>query len=530
MVTMKQSKKVLPIQKMPYIRSYTWHAFLHAIAGNEMFAGDKVASFSLVDNNAAELKSYGVDAHAEAANMKYEIFTNSYACDPRYYLYRRCMEEDEIMMNIDFFEFVNQWGQMGLFLKSGTDTMEEYLKSSDEESKKNIDCGGVHTGKGFFTEIANEYTQGIMWKPNYQTPCRLKITYQRGKVSFYGSLNEGEWTLLGENAIEPANQKELYIGVRIAPESKDYYNWLYSNYIQLRGSLLFGTPLDYSTIPMRDANYYTVNPCVVFQKVNYYLLLENIDSFWSFIKDSINNNRYIEVILEEKYLPGYWANGNQESRYHQNLIYGYDDENEKVMLLGVDTNGYPINNVAEKENFFKALEAYPFQTAIYTLEYMPDEAKYPLDVKQIVKGLDDFLTGRNNSDDCGNTLKPIECAYGVDIYDEFIKKDDCERFTGDFRIAFTLREHKKIMIDRVQFLIDKKILCEEETEEIRALLEEIRAISETVLILVLKNKGRPVKNLKERVVRNLERMKELEIQCYGKLRDLLKKKEEIIVK
>ena len=70
---MKQSKKVLPLQKMPYIRSYTWHAFLHAIAGNEMFAGDKVASFSLVDNNVAELKSYGVDAHAEAANMKYEI-------------------------------------------------------------------------------------------------------------------------------------------------------------------------------------------------------------------------------------------------------------------------------------------------------------------------------------------------------------------------------------------------------------------------------------------------------------------------
>ncbi len=518
------NKKVLPIQKMPYIRSYTWHAFLHAIAGNEMFAGEKVVSFSLLDNNASKLKSYEVDAHAKTTNMQYDIFTSKYAHNPRYYLYRRCMEEDEIIINIDFFQFANQWGQIGLFLKSGTDTMEDYLMSSDEKNLKNVDCGGVHAGKGFFTDIANEYTHGIIWKPNYQTPCRLKISYQWGKVSFYGSLKGQEWTLLNESTIESENQKELYIGIRIAPESKDYYNWLYSNYIQLRGSLSFGTLLDYSTIPMRDSNYYTVNPCVVFQKVNYYLLLENIDSFWSFIKDSINNNRYIEVILEEKYLPGYWANGNQQSRYHQNLIYGYDDENKKVMLLGVDTNGYPIINVAEKENFFQALEAYPYQTAIYTLEYMPDEAKYPLDVKQIVKGLNDFLTGRNNSDDCGNSLKPIECAYGVDIYDEFIKKDDCERFTGDFRIAFTLREHKKIMIDRVRFLIDKKILCEEETEEIRTLLEEIHGISETVLILVLKNAGRPVKNLKERVICNLQKMKELEIICYGKLYNLLRSK------
>lgn len=40
-------EKILPIETFPYVRSYTWHAFTHAIAGSQYNVGEKLAEFSV---------------------------------------------------------------------------------------------------------------------------------------------------------------------------------------------------------------------------------------------------------------------------------------------------------------------------------------------------------------------------------------------------------------------------------------------------------------------------------------------------
>lgn len=67
---------------------------------------------------------------------------------------------------------------------------------------------------------------------------------------------------------------------------------------------------------------------------------QNGKDVWSYIKECIDNNKYLQFILEEKHLTRYRANKGQFSRTHQNFVYGYDWDKEEVMVLGVDADGY----------------------------------------------------------------------------------------------------------------------------------------------------------------------------------------------
>lgn len=517
MVKMKQNKRVLPININPYIRSYTWHAFIHAIAGNEYTIGKKIADFSFLGEEPEQMLCYGVETDGKRTKDRYEVFAKPYAYNARHCVYRACKEKDEIAVQINYQQYAGEWNKIMVFFGHGNETM--------ESNNLKLQKAGIYSGKGFFSVINNEHRCGIIHKPDYLEPSWLKVTYDNGMISFYGAGKKEEWVLLGQIQESVDENEKLYLGVCVEQEEgKDYFNWVYSNYIQLAGAITYDTPVDFCAYPYRDSTYFSLNPCVIFQRSNFCLLQERGKNILDFIKEAIDCNRYIEFLLEEKYLTRYEANRYQYSRIHQNLVYGYDETKEELMILGVDSNGYPINGSVPKEEFLKAFYAGEYASGIYTLEYKPDDSNYRLNVKKIIQLLEDYLEGRNSSEDYGTLVNPMECVYGIKLYDEFVEKDGAERISKDYRIAFTFSEHKKIMKDRVEFLIERKIISKAEAEDVMIQLNQICLVSSTLLILVLKNQGKPVKNLKQRLIKNIEQVKKLEKECYSSLIVLLKSK------
>ncbi|MEK3735575.1 MULTISPECIES: hypothetical protein [Paenibacillus] len=231
--------------------------------------------------------------------------------------------------------------------------------------------------------------------------------------------------------------------------------WVYSNFIQLR------YVTDWETY-FFDNHELLVDYCPFLNK---FILPRTIISKWSsftdFVVDSINGDCYVWCHLDRYFISAYQEFG-KEHRFHETLIYGYDLDRQTVCIRDNITGGKFMTaqcTFSELESAFDYLSGEEnFITRVTLLSKI--DAEFDLNVEQIVDSLQRYLSSKRSFDFINHTITSI---YGQSVYQHLIyqmehpKEDDPEL---DIRAYHLLWEHKKLMVLRLKYLQQIKLLLQ----------------------------------------------------------------------
>jgi hypothetical protein len=511
--------KKLLISDNPYIRSYTYHTYPIAIIEN--YISDIIARIKFIgeDYRGLQMECEKIDVVENDEELL--IKSSPYVTDNHCCFYRKMKNTDSLTLQILHQQYVNYWGDINIFIS------DQRERVADEDNY--IYSYGNYCGDGLFLKKGTASLSIKRMNEAGTYPLFLKLVVHHEAITFLCSADGVNWDRSYDTADPEIVQEEMYIGVRIELRDNQYYNWLFANYIQLmlNDNWLtqpYNVPLDYYVTPRRKWGYYTLHNLVEYKRDYMGLIKDCKLNIIEYIMIHINHSYYVQVFLNERYIPDRKAYRSFDYR-HPNLIYGYDEEKESLFIMGYNANGKPVLSEINYDEFNTAFIADDPDEIIYTLKYAPDVNPYKLDPDQIIYSIDSYLEGRNLSKDTGNLIVPLTFIFGIRVYDELMKDDEAVNcFIRDIRISYMLFEHKKIMRDRISYLIKKGVLDTETLSETIDNMDKIYKKSEIVNNLVIKYMSSESNEIRIRIRLLMEEIKELEIICYRRLSQLLKHK------
>ena len=86
--------------------------------------------------------------------------------------------------------------------------------------------------------------------------------------------------------------------------------------------------VDYFGRLRKNWNYYTSDYFLDYARYTYDSISILGISLIDFIRKNINQGKYIEVWINQKFIKNRWEYRKQRNHFHQNLIYGYNDDKE----------------------------------------------------------------------------------------------------------------------------------------------------------------------------------------------------------
>ena len=113
-------------------------------------------------------------------------------------------------------------------------------------------------------------------------------------------------------------------------QGENYYPWLYNHYVQLC------VPNEYSMFPVdyMVTGMYTNTPNFFTSRIERKMAVTMRNGIVDFIKFAIDNGYYIFMMLEVSQIAAY-----KGMRFHEPLLYGYDDEKEEIYFADTYLNG-----------------------------------------------------------------------------------------------------------------------------------------------------------------------------------------------
>lgn len=228
--------------------------------------------------------------------------------------------------------------------------------------------------------------------------------------------------------------------------------WFYSNYIQLYswGGQICDPLVDFFSYDGRYPRFPALNGNWLTKE---FLAKARIDIL-EFIIDSIDSNYYVEIIVDEYYIPNK-SMYKVESFTHANLIYGYDKDSRIFHLIGFDKSFMFTKIEVAFEHILEGFVNSPFagiglfgETG---LEYSNTSLEVNMDLIKMY--LEDYIESRNSF----VHFRPADARFGLDTYqwykEYFLKNEDM-----DVRPFHIFWEHKKVMLNRFSFLAEQGYL------------------------------------------------------------------------
>jgi len=264
-----------------------------------------------------------------------------------------------------------------------------------------------------------------------------------------------------------------------------YLDWVYSNFIQLnlqdRTSYIF---LDYFSPTITD---YPIPGFYGKSHLNRNMILRNYERFGDFLRESIDDGRYISTYVDDYYVPGTVAYQNR-SNPHGILVYGYDDDNRHFLITGYlanQTYGHTTVDYDNIESAFKAIQLtdesdYHNFTHVFKLN---PKYGYDFNLQWVMEQLEDYTYGKSSMWRWEGIQGKdhMERSWGIGIYDELVRKIK-EQMEGDFildhRPIYVLWEHKRMMNKRIAYMENRGyFVSSQEVKEGYARLERMAATS-----------------------------------------------------
>jgi hypothetical protein len=496
----------LPLNREPNIRAYAHHAYPDAIMSADEYIGRKKAEI--------EIKSYAKykwekdipKLEVKQSEELFEFYADPYETNTEMFMWHSCADTDEIEVTVHFFQFCDANAVINLFICNGPPR---------EAASKNQGIFRMSNARkrGFYASYNEEYMPALnVFTKNKD--YKIRLAKQGNKITAYYTDEQEKWN---EYVRLDFTGDDINIGLNCNFGQVQYYNWLYSNYIQLMGTTEYAVVyFDYFYCSVKDHSYQYVYQLLDFKIEDYEDLLSMQLDICEYCKGKLPLGYYISVYLDEYYLPN--RNAFQKRHFlHENLIFGF--ENDDFCLMG-----YGDNNVLNYQNIScsqlrEAYEQDPKRHSIRLIRYNPNYETYYWDPKTTLRAISEYLSGYNSSEHYSNQLPIMENTYGQkNLYKYLETKEGQELFLRDKRISHLIYEHKVIMQKRIHFYRERGYLNQKEGEELSNDISELVETSIVCRNLMIKYQYIKEKSrLKSEIMEQLKKIIADEQKVYNKL-------------
>ena len=510
--------KKLPISSDPYIKAYTYHAYTDAIINNENTNSKIISKIELPSEKLDDLEIIKDGIEIRRNGEELLIATDLYA-KTNFCAFRRVKKNDSIIVKINYQQYTKPWGNINLFLTNNRDNL---LEDKDYICKFiNFCCDNI------CFKSKDEFICVNKRNSIYIYPVYLQLQVDGEQISCLYSDDILKWHIGYKYQINKNSIGSLYLGVKTELSENQYFDWLFSNYIQIKLNENWcdknSVPIDYDIFPKKNYSNYTLHNLIDFNHESERTIEAYGLNILEYIIIQINNDSYVDIKLNEKYIPNRKAYQNYDFT-HPNLIYGYHEIDKKLFIMGYSIIDKPILSEISFDTFWEAFNHCDSRD-YHVLKYNPDKSTYKLDLELINSSLESYISGRNTSNDYSRISVPGTEIYGMDIYAELIKNSTTiNAFMKDDRIAYLLFEHKKIMRDRINYLTARKIFNHNDISDINKSMLEIYYKSEIIKNLVIKFKIYKDQDIINRITVLMKELIKLETKCYSGLCRVLAEK------
>lgn len=507
----KHKVKKLSINKNPYVRSFPYHTFIDIVCNNDLTNSSKIAEFEILNEKIDFWDIYTSKTTYEILDAKVCVFSNPYVEKNNFKIYRRIKENDEITVKINKHLFTNAWSNINFFISDSNKLQE--IPNFEKNAPSVTFSRGI--GYGFYMHIAGLF-HSLFKTRKLIFPYYIKIETTKSMIRF-SFRDKDDWKKL--TTLEYNYSENNCLGIDLNIADNQYYNWIFTNFINLQGNLTDLVRLDWINTPKRNYKFYSINPMITFENVELGIL--NSYEMFECIRNNIDNNKYIEIYLNEKYI----NNTLFYQKYdfvHENLCYGYDEDNKLIFLVNM-RDGKPNLIEVYIDDFLKGFFYNNNNNFVNTFLYNTDEAYYRFNKKYMILNLRQYLRGANISENFGFCSNVENKTYGIDIYDLLATEEGILKLLDDKRISFLIYEHKKIMCDRIQFLYERKEFGNDDYLKFYSVFQDNLNNSELLLMLVLKNSIKSINDINSKINNLIKKIKNNEIQYINELITLIDK-------
>lgn len=446
-------KKILPINEKPYLYTYTYHGYLHSIISSN------TRVLSELRNSIAEFQICDYDHHSWNVNTGdiryvydgkgFGIYGNQWNLNMNLTFWRECQLKDEVEIIIEKQLYANPWGSINLFISNPSEDMmnidEKYVRAGNFSrdglyyyvlGNESHEALGVHQKKLRFKLIRDDETAYLeYWQDQKRT--RIKIT---------DSLAEGKYA----------------IGFSVNLGNSSYYEWLFMRYVNVLSNLDHMIPIDFLWCGHKNWTPHTSNYFCDFDRED----IEDISlmdlSLLDYVKQMINREKYVEIWLNDNINSGV---SDEDGKYfHQDLIYGYDDDEKKLWLLYYDQG--VMKSTRMEYDDFNSERNNPFKGSVYSIRYCPAYEHIYFSPAYILQQFKEFKLSQNISFYEGYVES--ECQFGLKCYKNLTTEKGLRKLEEDIRISHFLYERALLNRDRVQYMAARGFI---EHERVTSMLE-----------------------------------------------------------
>lgn len=467
---------ILGFNKNPKVKTYSYHAFLNSIIDNR-----EILNLNYYDKGKSEWETLSYDTNI-IINDDVIMVDDSFDTKNREgFIFRDCKSRDELSICINNIDKTNEHPILNMFISDGSPQI-------CAGKNKGIYRFGIHR-YGVMISYDEKIIKDI--PVNYNSISWFRLVYKNKCTYAYISSDSKEWQLVEK--VSNVTGSNLKIGLNYnnlgsAAGNIEYLNWLYSNYIQIKYSKdeNVSIPIDYYMIPVKNFRY-EANYAYYYVDVQYFSLKEIVGTYnnlGEFIKQSINNQYYPVISLDEYYIP----NRNAYKKYHffhHNLIYGYDD-NKKIYMIA----GYADRPVYGQISYDTVMQSeIDSQSDIIRIKRIKNKGDYSFKKSYV----DTLIKAYRDGKPCINyVLFPNDenCVYGLKIFEELLETERGRNLvTTDVRVSYILYEHCSIMYDRLSYLKEKRYirLDSKRYEELESKCIKMVNTARALNLMVVKN-------------------------------------------
>ena len=479
---------ILPINTNPSIISDVKHAFPLAI----MEQGMKHSLASLRLNVASEQFTEEIENDVKLAKRDcyMEIWSKKYASNTECFSLRECACEEDLVLEILSLRRDVRGGILCLMLAG-----EDYQQAS--QSNQGIYRIGIGGEELFYSENENVYHLCVNGNEN-KWRKKLRLVRSKNLITYY-VMEEEEWIKIHSAEVPVHMQKQkLYIGIYGNWGEIQYYNWKYMNYLQLvydeKEERIW---LDYFLYPQKgEFRHHSQQfiDCSIIPQDEFCEIFKTISAgvLWY-----IRHGYYVELMLDEYYINERAVTGEQHF-FHNNLLYGYSKDETEFYALGYKEK-IRVSAIARED-----IDRYIKPGAgVRIYRYEPNPKNMTFRIQRFIQLLKQFVEGQNSGAEFGNILASEEYIYGIKILDRIQKNPKAQyALQHDSQMSFLFYEHSCLMLERLDFLLQRKYISVEEHRKLHSMCSVITVHAEVLKNLVLKNRLKENYNkaIKERFV------------------------------
>ena len=460
------NKKILYINETPSINSYVHHSYVNAIIENEEIATLFIEGLN--ENNWFFQNTdilYTIDKENNLLYLKEGKGRNSTS----FFLKRRCSFEDEIVVKLEDVKLLDSLFYVRLALRT-----DDKVEMEDDD--------------GFFVRW-NQYDitikdSHIPYSTHFYVYYKIKRCDD--KVWVFCSNDKNNWhkLLYSEDIVQ---KKDLFLYIHIYYGSNQYERWMNMNYIQLfynevdRNSVY----LDYFMFPRKsyDASYQYFCHFLDTEYMELSGCLEYYEDIVHFIRHSIQQNYYVNICIDEFYIPG--NTSYQQQHYnHFNLFYGYDDGKQMYYILGYNEKGKLVTSTIS----YQVVNKEVCSNNIVRYKYKANTHEFTFVGSYVIEMIREYLYGLDSSLRYAGMLGNVKGTFGIKVFDKLrYTETGRNNLLMDKRISYVLYEHCRLMKDRLLYCNNKGMIKHTNRKKLFEKCDKMVYDSEILKNMVLKN-------------------------------------------